>query len=232
MRRRLLVLLGFILAIGTLLVVYRNHFTIERMIAEEANLRDSIAAHPVLGFFVGFAIYCATCFIPGTTGKSLVLGWLFGFWQSLIQVNLALTLVAMATFGLSRYVFRDAVRSRAGASLLRIDDAIRREGAFYLFALRVLHSPYSVVNYIMGATSITAVGFWWSTQLGLLPGNIVFVYAGTQLPSIKKLSEEGWTSFITPGMLVVFVALSVVPLILRSVVRRMVPGASSSDAKD
>ncbi len=231
MKYRLFAVLGFFVAVGTLAVVYRNLLTIDRLIAEEENVRNLLADHPVVGFLVGFAVYGAVCFVPGTTGKSLIVGWLFGFWQALVQVNVALTIVAMLTFWLSRYVLRDAVRSRAGARLTRIDEAIQREGAYYLFALRVLHGPYSVINYVMGSTSLRSSSFWWATQLGMLPGNIVFVYTGSQLPSIKQLAEEGLVSMITPGIIVAFVAVSVVPLLMRSVVRRILPGVAARQMK-
>lgn len=231
MKYRLLALFGFVALVGTLVVLYRNYVTIDLLVEQEKSLRTWLDAHPVLGFLAGFGVYLVVCFVPGTTGKSFVVAWLFGFWQGVIQVNVALTIAAMLTFWLSRYVFREAVLSRSGASLLRIDEAISREGAFYLFSLRVLHSPYSVTNYVMGATSISSFGFWWSTQLGLLPGNIIFIYAGTQIPSIQKISEEGLTSFITPGIIAAFVALSVLPLVMRWAVRKYMPGAEKQNLK-
>ena len=229
MKYRLLVLLAFVAVVVALLVLYRQYVTVDLLVEQEKNVRQWLQSNPVLGFFAGFLAYLVVCFVPGTTGKSFIIAWLFGFWQGLIQVNIALTIVAMLTFWLSRYVFREAVLSRAGASLLRIDDAIRREGAFYLFTLRVLHSPYSVTNYVMGATSISSFGFWWSTQLGLLPGNIIFIYAGTQIPSIEKISEDGLASFITPGIIAAFVALSVLPLVMRWLVQKYMPGAHKTD---
>jgi uncharacterized membrane protein YdjX (TVP38/TMEM64 family) len=137
-------------------------------------------------------------------------------------VNVGLTLAAMMSFLVSRYVCRDLVTARLGAWLERLNVALEREGAGYLFAGRIVHIPFCVTNYMMGPTRIRTSSFWWATQLGLLPGNIIFVYAGAQAPSIEEIAEHGFSSLVSPGLIVALVAMTVVPLLLRSMVRRIV----------
>lgn len=221
MIRRVLTLVIFASALAALYFFARDRLTLELLIEREAELRDWIDRQPWRALGIGFAIYVGVSMVPGTTGKALVAAWLFGFWKGLLIVNVGLTVAAILSFLVSRYVFRDAVRRLAGERLQRLNATIERKGAGYLFVARVLHAPFSVTSYLMGATPIRLVGFWWATQLGLLPGNVVFVYAGWQAPTLQQISEEGVLSLLSPGLIAAFVALSVAPLIIRLIVRRV-----------
>jgi len=81
--------------------------------------------------------------VPATAGKALVFGWLFGLWRGFLIINVGLTIAALAMFGLSRYLFRERLRARLGAYLMRLDGLLERDGAFYLFALRMMHAPFT-----------------------------------------------------------------------------------------
>ena len=221
MKRKLATLLILLAAGIAAWLVLREHLTLEQLVAHEDRFRSLIDQSPLIGFAAGFAAYSLVCLVPGTTGKSLIMGWLFGFWQGLLIVNLGLTVAAVTTFLLSRYLLRDVLHSRWGIRLKRLDDAIQRDGAFYVFALRMMHAPYSVTNYAMGTTCITLTSFWWSTQLGMLAGNIVFVYAGTQFPTLEEAAREGLGAVFSPGLIAAFVLVGVLPLSARWVIRRV-----------
>lgn len=210
---------------GVLFVLYlasRQYASFDVIVEREAALRTWLEQHPWRGFGVGFAIYVAVSLIPGTTGKALVAGWFYGYWLGLIIVNVGLTVAALMSFSVSRYLWRDFVTARCGPRLTRINAGLERDGAGYLFIARVLHVPYCLTNYLMGATRIHFRGFWWATQLGLLPGNLVFVYAGVQAPTLGEIRAEGLSALFSPTLIAAFVAISIVPLIIRSIVRRIV----------
>lgn len=191
MKRKLVPIIALFAGLALLAILIQRHFTWDELIAHETLLRERIAEHPVHAVLAGFSIYVLVCLVPGTTGKSLIFGWLYGIWLGVLIVNFGLTVAAMLAFFASRYLFRDAVQSRCGYQLRRIDNAIQRDGASYLFMLRVLHCPYTFTNYAFGATSMRTSSFWWASQLGMLPGNIIFVYAGSQVPSLRQLADEG-----------------------------------------
>jgi uncharacterized membrane protein YdjX (TVP38/TMEM64 family) len=221
MKKKLLTLVMVILVIGVGWYVARQYFTLDEIAAEETRLRAALAENPVTAFLVGLLVYVVLSFLPPTAGKSLVFGWLYGLWQGVLLVNVGLTIAAIGMFWVSRYLLREGLRSRFGVSLQRLDRAIDRDGASYLFALRMMHAPYTILNYAMGTTGIKTVAFWWATQLGMLPGNILFVYAGTQLPTLQEAADKGLTSIASWPLILAFVLIGVFPLAARWAVRRV-----------
>jgi uncharacterized membrane protein YdjX (TVP38/TMEM64 family) len=209
-----LVLLGI-----AVYVAARRYLPLETVVAYEMQLRAWIDRYPWRAFALGLLLYTVLSFVPATTGKSIVFGWLFGFWTALLQVNLALTGAALGSFFLSRYLMRDAVQSRFGFYIARFDRALSRSGGAYVASLRLLHLPYTFVNYSLGATSIRWTTFWWASQLGMLPGNIVFVLAGAQLPSLQVLAREGARGVFSPTLVAAFVLMACFPLAVQWLVR-------------
>jgi pyruvate/2-oxoglutarate dehydrogenase complex dihydrolipoamide dehydrogenase (E3) component len=114
----------------------------------------------------------------------------------------------------SRYVLRDSVKAKFGARLADIDKGVEREGAFYLFTLRLVPIfPFFVINLLMGLTKMKAATFYWVSQLGMLAGTLVYVNAGTQLAKIQSLA-----GIVSPGLLASFVLLGIFPLIAKKIV--------------
>src|SRR2546430_7855244 len=120
---------------------------------------------------------------------SLAIGAVFGLLWGTLIVSFASSVGATLAFLSSRFLFREAVRNRFGGRLRAIDAGLEKEGAFYLFALRLVPAvPYIVVNLVMGVTPIRTWTFYWVGQIGMLPATIVYVNAGTQLATAKSLS--------------------------------------------
>lgn len=224
MPRRKLLLLILLLAVAGLLYWRFGHLlTWEAAIEREAWLRAQVAERPAEALATAFLLYVAvTGFsLPGALVLSLLYGWLFGFWRAAPLVSFASTAGATIAFLTSRYLFRDAVRARFGERLARFDEALRREGAFYLFTLRLIPAaPFFVVNLAMGPTPLRARTFWWVSQLGMLPGTCLYLYAASQVPSLRTLAEQGVAGVLTPQIVAALVALGVFPLIAKNAVGR------------
>jgi len=219
-RRRLVILLAFAMTVGVVWWVFRHELTLDFMITQEARLRRLVTEYPIRSLLVGFIAYVAASLVPGTTGKSVVYGWLFGFWWALVIVNVALTIAAMISFFAIRYVFQEAVHRKFGFMIGRADEALRRDGPSYLVTLRLVHAPYTLTNYVVGATAVHSRTFWWTTQLGLLPGNVVFVLAGAQLPSLQQLARDGPWTLINVPLLVTLSLIALLPIIVRWLINR------------
>ncbi len=222
-------LLIFVAIIGVGWYFARRYFVLETIAVYEIRLRTELAERPLTSFLVGLLVYVALSFFPPTAGKSLVFGWLFGLWRGILIANFALTIAAVVMFLVSRYLLHEGLRSRFGATMARLDKAIETDGAYYLFALRMMHAPYTFLSYAMGATSIKTRSFWWATQVGLLPGNVLFTYAGTQLPTLQEVADQGLTSVASPQLIVAFVLVGVFPLAVRWVMRRVWRGRKNGD---
>jgi pyruvate/2-oxoglutarate dehydrogenase complex dihydrolipoamide dehydrogenase (E3) component/uncharacterized membrane protein YdjX (TVP38/TMEM64 family) len=183
---------------------------------QQAALQAYHASHPWRTAALYFLAYVAVTglSLPGAAVMTLVGGAIFGLpWGTLI-VSFASSIGATLAFLASRYVLRDWVRGRFGAQLARIDEGIAREGAFYLFTLRLIPAiPFFAINLAMGLTRIRAWTFYWVSQLGMLAGTVVYVNAGTQLAAID--SPRG---ILSPGLIGAFLLLGFFPLIAKKII--------------
>lgn len=222
--RRILAALIIVAVIATVGLLAEQYTSLEWLIAREAELRAAVSARPLTAWLCGLAIYVGLSLIPGTSGKAVIFGWLFGFWSALLMVDLALTSAALLTFAVSRFLLREFVEARYGGHLLHIRRKLEADAGFYLLSLRLLHAPFSFVNYTTGATNLVPLRtFWWTTQLGLLPGSAVFVFAGTRIPRLEEIATGGVWRLLDPPLLLALILTSAFPLLLKGlmvVIRR------------
>lgn len=180
-------------------------------------LRDALADSPVEVILIYFTIYVLTAALSLPFGGILTLtaGALFGFWWGMLIACVSASAGGFAGFLVSRYLFHSLVERRFGARLAPIHRGLRREGPFYLFALRMVPMiPYWLVNLLMGLTSMPAFTFWWVSALGMLPLEAAYVFAGTRVVTMTKPSD-----ILSPDMLAALLALALLPLLLRRAVR-------------
>lgn len=122
----------------------------------------------------------------------------------------------MVAFLLSRYFLRTWVQEKFAGRASIVQQAFERDGAFYLFTLRLIPVlPFFVINLIMGVTNIRASTFWWVSQLGMLPATMAYVYAGSSVPSLQALASNGPGQILTPQLLLAFGLIGLLPLVLR-----------------
>jgi uncharacterized membrane protein YdjX (TVP38/TMEM64 family) len=145
---------------------------------------------------------------------TLVAGALFGVVVGTLIVSFASTMGATLAFLSSRYVLRDWVQGKFGERLRAVDDGLEKDGAFYLFTLRLIPVfPFFVINLLMGLTRIKTGTFFWVSQIGMLPATIVFVNAGTQISRI-----ESTAGLMSPTLIASFVALAFFPWAAKGIV--------------
>ncbi|HXZ49275.1 MAG TPA: FAD-dependent oxidoreductase [Usitatibacter sp.] len=196
----LAILVAAFFALGLQRYVSLEYFQSQRS-AIEAYARD----HPLRTAGGFFAVYVAVTglSLPGAAIMTLAGGAIFGLLWGTVIVSFASTIGATLAFLASRFVLRDWVQARFGDRLRPVNDGIAREGAFYLFALRLVPAfPFFVINLVMGLTPIRAWTFYWVSQAGMLAGTVAYVYAGTQLGAFR----------VSPGLVAAFVILGVFPL--------------------
>lgn len=171
-------------------------------------------AHPLQtgAAFFGFYVLVAALSLPGAVVMTLVAGTVFGLaWGTLI-VSFASSIGATLAFLVSRYLLRDAVQNRFGERLRAMNEGIRKEGAYYLFTLRLVPVfPFFLINLLMGLTPIRTPVFYWVSQTGMLAGTVVYVNAGAQLASLDSLS-----GILSPPLIFSFVLLGIFPLLAKN----------------
>ena len=209
-----LVLLGAIVAyfvfdLGQIL-------SLENFKASQSEIVAAKDSNPILyiaGFFILYVAVTGLS-IPGAAIMSLVAGALFGVLIGTIIVSFASTLGATLAFLSARFVLRDWVQGKFGERLRAVDEGLEKDGAFYLFTLRLIPVfPFFVINLLMGLTRIKTRTFFWVSQLGMLPATIVFVNAGTQISRIESTS-----GLLSPTLIASFVALALFPWAAKAIV--------------
>jgi uncharacterized membrane protein YdjX (TVP38/TMEM64 family) len=184
--------------------------------ASQADIVAAKDANPFLyiaGFFILYVAVTGLS-IPGAAIMSLVAGALFGVVLGTIIVSFASTLGATLAFLSARFVLRDWVQGKFGERLRAIDDGLEKDGAFYLFTLRLIPVfPFFVINLLMGLTRIKTRTFFWVSQLGMLPATVVFVNAGTQISRIDSTA-----GLLSPMLIASFAALALFPWVAKGIV--------------
>ena len=184
--------------------------------SQRDRLHGLFQARPFLVGAVFFAVYVAVTglSLPGAAVLTLVAGAIFGLGWGTVIVSFASTLGATLAFLLARYLARDAVRRRFAGALDRIDGGVRRDGAFYLFTLRLVPVfPFFIINLAMGLTSMRVLVFALVSQAGMLAGTLVYVNAGTQLGELESLA-----GILSPALWLSFLLLGVFPLVAKKIV--------------
>ncbi|TJY62942.1 pyridine nucleotide-disulfide oxidoreductase [Sinimarinibacterium sp. CAU 1509] len=217
MKNRLL-LLGLIAAAIVAFFVFDlgHYFSLEYLQSQRVSLVAYRDAHPLLTTGVYFAVYVLTTALslPGAAVLTLAGGAVFGVLWGTVIVSFASTLGATGAFLVARYLLRDSIQSRYADKLKAINAGIERDGAFYLFTLRLVPLfPFFVINLLLGLTSMRARTFFWVSQVGMFAGTIVYVNAGTQLAQITSLR-----GILSPGLLGAFILLGIFPLIAKKLV--------------
>jgi len=180
-------------------------------------IRDSAAAaveeQPFLAGALFFSIYVlvTALSLPGAAIMTLAGGAIFGLLWGLLVVSFASSIGATLAMLVSRMLLRDWVQGKFGSQLRSINRGLEQDGAFYLFSLRMVPLfPFFVINLVMGLTPVSAWRFYWVSQVGMLAGTVVFVFAGTQLATVSSPGDV-----LSPGLIAALSLLGLFPLIAR-----------------
>lgn len=195
----------FLLPPGTLsLDVIKTHQQALLAQVEHAPQRSALT------YFVIYVVVSALS-IPGAAILTLLGGALFSLWEGVLLVSFASTLGATLAMLASRYLLRDGVQRRFTLQMKTVNAGMARDGAGYLFALRLMPLfPFFLVNLLMGLTRITVRRYWWVSQAAMLPATVVFLNAGRELGSVTSLRD-----ILSPGVLFAFTLLGLFPLATR-----------------
>lgn len=209
------VLVALLAALVALVKFYNlnDYLTLEYVKASQARLEALYAEKPVLVITVYMAIYIAvvSLSIPGAVPMTLTGGALFGFLSGTVVVSFASTAGATLACAVSRFLLRDWVQKKFGDRLGTLNEGIRREGPFYLLSMRLNPLfPFSAINLGMGLTKMPLRTFYLVSQIGMLPGTMVYVNAGRELAKIESLKD-----IASPSLILSFVLLSIFPIVIK-----------------
>jgi pyruvate/2-oxoglutarate dehydrogenase complex dihydrolipoamide dehydrogenase (E3) component/uncharacterized membrane protein YdjX (TVP38/TMEM64 family) len=214
---KIIILIIVACMIGSFLYFDLGQFlTLEYVKSQQAELNALVLERPLEIAATFFVLYVAVtaASLPGAAILTLVAGAMFGVLWGTVLVSFASSIGATLAMLVARFVLREQVVAKFGAQLSGIDKGIEKEGAFYLFTLRLVPLfPFFAINLLMGLTKIKVLTFLFVSQIGMLAGTIVFVNAGTQLAQIESTSD-----ILSLELLLSFALLGIFPLIAKKIV--------------
>jgi uncharacterized membrane protein YdjX (TVP38/TMEM64 family) len=191
--------------------------TLDQLKARQADLQAWTSVNlwlAALSFFAFYVLVTALS-IPGGAVMTIAAGALFGLLPGTVLVSFASTIGATLAFLAARFLLRQPLRERYGERLKSFDAGIARDGAFYLFTLRLVPLfPFFMINLLTGLTALRTWTYFWVSQVGMLPGTVVYVYAGTQLARIESPGDV-----LSPGLIGAFALIGLMPLLMRWLAR-------------
>ncbi|MEM6709272.1 MAG: TVP38/TMEM64 family protein [Pseudomonadota bacterium] len=188
----------------------QRYLSLEQLQAGRETLAGWVAANPILawgGFFIVYVLVTALS-LPGAAILTLAAGALFGLVGGFLLASFASSLGATIAMVIARWLLGDWIQNNYASQLARINQGLERDGGFYLFSLRMVPLfPFFVINLVMGMSRMGVWPFYWISQLGMLPGTLVFVFAGTQLAEIQSVVDV-----LSPGLILAFSLLGLFPI--------------------
>jgi len=188
------------------------------LLESESQIEQWCSDHAIAVWAVALVLYVVvTAFsIPVATLLSLALGHLLGFWPAVMVVSFGSSIGATGAMLLGRTLFRESVLSRLGPRGERLLRGFERNGAFYLFTLRMMPQvPFVLVNLVMSVSTIRIRTFFWVSQLGMLPATCLYVFTGSQLPSLAAVADGRVGDILTWPLILGLVLLGCFPLVVK-----------------
>jgi uncharacterized membrane protein YdjX (TVP38/TMEM64 family) len=193
-----------------------QYLTLSYIKASQAEFSALYAEHRLTMIAVYMVIYIlvTSLSLPGAAIMTLAGGALFGLFIGTFVVSFASTIGATLACFVARFILRDWVQEKFGDKLKTANEGIEKEGAFYLFTLRLIPIfPFWLINLVMGLTKMPLRTFYWVSQVGMLAGTIVYVNAGKELAKVDSIS-----GILSPGLILSFMLLGVFPIAAKKLV--------------
>jgi len=193
-----------------------QYLTLQYLRDSKEHLAALYARNPgaVIGVYAAVYVAVTALSLPGAAVMTLAAGALFGLLAGTVIVSFASTTGATLAFLVSRFLLRDWVQKTFGEKLTAVNQGVEREGGFYLFTMRLIPAfPFWLINLVMGLTRMPVVTFFWVSQIGMLPGTLVYVNAGRELSRVDSLS-----GILSPRLVAAFVLLGIFPLVARKLI--------------
>ena len=197
---------------------YSSFLTLENLKKNQIELQAFYSHSPLKTIFIFSIVYIISVAIsfPGASILTLAAGALFGFWNGLTIASLSSTIGATVAFLISRFLFKDFFKKRFHEKYQKINNGMKEKGNMYLFTLRLIPVfPFFLINILMGLTSISIVQFFWVSLVGMLPGTIIFIMAGSELAKIQSTKD-----ILTPSILISLTLLGVFPIIISKLFKK------------
>jgi len=208
------ILLSLILSFTEL----KNLFTLESIQENYNTIRNFYLNNKLSVMFLFSLIYIisAALALPFALMLTILSGAIFGLTLGIIIASFSSTIGATICFLISRYIAKDFIQNKYKKQLLKFNEGFKKEGAFYLFAIRLTPIfPFFIVNIVMGLLQITTIKFYFISQIAMLPATLLYVYAGVQISTLKSISD-----ITSPELLILLFLIGIFPILSKKLIDR------------
>lgn len=208
------ILLSLILSFTEL----KNLFTLESIQENYNTIRNFYLNNKLSVMFLFSLIYIisAALALPFALMLTILSGAIFGLTLGIIIASFSSTIGATICFLISRYIAKDFIQNKYKKQLLKFNEGFKKEGAFYLFAIRLTPIfPFFIVNIVMGLLQITTIKFYFVSQIAMLPATLLYVYAGVQISTLKSISD-----ITSPELLILLFLIGIFPILSKKLIDR------------
>jgi uncharacterized membrane protein YdjX (TVP38/TMEM64 family) len=217
-RKKKIVILVIVISLIVAFKVFNlgQYLTLSYLKESLDTFNDLYEKHRVLVIAGYFIIYVLTTSLslPGASPLGIAGGALFGFWVATLVVSFASTIGATLACFVSRHLLRDWIQRKFSDRIAKVNEGIEKEGAFYLFTLRLIPLfPFWMINLVMGLTKMPLLRFYWVSQVGMLPGTMVYVNAGKELAKIESVK-----GIFSPSLIISFALIGIFPIAVKKLV--------------
>ena len=214
--KKLAIVLAIVIVFALFSVFFKDYFSLTYIQSQLEKFKGFYADNPVfvpLGYFFLY-IFVTALSLPGAAVMTLLAGALFGLSIGMLIVSFASSIGATCAFLVARYLLGDSIQRTYADKLAVINANIEKDGAFYLFTLRLIPAfPFFVINLVMGLTRIRMLTFYLVSQIGMFAGTLVYVNAGKELAKIESAGD-----ILSTELILAFIALGLLPWIAKFIV--------------
>ena len=200
-----------------LVLHFDDVFTLQALKSNYQSLIEYKESNFILFAIIYFVIYVVSTALsfPGASILTLAGGALFGLVNGTILVSFASSIGALLAFSLSRYLLRSFITNKFFEQYQKIRANFSANQSTYLLSLRLAPVfPFFLINIIMGLLPISWRRFYFVSQLGMLPGTIVYVNAGEKLIELESVDQ-----IMTPSIIISLLLVALFPYIMGRVFR-------------
>lgn len=190
--------------------------------------RDGNFVLAALTFMLAYIVVVAFS-LPGALPMTLTGGFLFGLVTGTALTVTAATIGAACIFLAARTSLGASLKDRAGPWMEKFEKGFQENEISFLFLLRLVPAvPFFIANLLPAFFGVKLSTYVWTTLLGILPGSAVYTSVGTGLGELfdrgEELSLNVFTDPMVWGPFVGLVALALLPIIIKAVRGKPVPG--------
>lgn len=221
--KRILMIAIFVVVVVLLYYfLIKDYFTLENLKLHRGYIKQIVNQNYMMSvvFYILSCIFASLFYIPITVILTIAAGFLFGAIVGVIYSNIGVTVGALLAFLTFRYFLGYWIQERYADKLAHFNKYIKKYGYSYLLMLQFLpFTPTFLINSLSGITKLSVWTFVWTTSIGILPGSLIYTFAGQKLATIESTKELFTWPVIT--LLLLLSLLSVLPVLINKSYRKL-----------